>query len=163
MTFRVARKDFAIEACRVRGILPVQELAPLPGIRPAVLGFASLSGRLIAVWDLRVILDLPQAGGGIDPRIIVVSVGGVVSVGEVVSVREHLAGFVADRVSGVHTYHARELRRGWLRGSGRPRRLLKVEKILGEGDPPEFNPPGPPGARIKRPFATGTAPAALPR
>lgn len=158
LTFRVAGRNFAIEACRVRAIVPVEELTPFPGMgSSAVLGIASLSGRTFAVLDLRVKLDLPQdrsgsrLSDGIAPRIVVARVS------------EHLAGFIADRVSDVHAYYARDLRGGWLRGLGRPRRLLDVEKIIGHTDLVEFWQPGSRMAPMDQPLATETAPAALPR
>ena len=47
LTFRVARQDLAMEAARVRGILPLSELVLLPGVRTGLLGIASHAEREI--------------------------------------------------------------------------------------------------------------------
>ena len=115
LTFRIANKNFAVEACRVRGVLPVEDLAPFPGAGPEILGFASLRGRAFAVLDLPGKLGLSRRAAGRDPRIVAVSAG------------DQLAGVLADRVSDIYTYYARDLRGGVLHGIGRPRRLLQME------------------------------------
>ena len=127
LTFRVARQDFAIDAGRVRGILPSHDLVKVPRTRQAFAGIASLGGRPLAVFDLRVKLGLPQVSQGSQPRIIVIEV--VLGEG-----RRHLAGFIADRVSDVVVYRDRDLTHGALRGNGRPRRLLDADRIATEDE-----------------------------
>jgi chemotaxis signal transduction protein len=127
LTFRVARQDFAIDAGRVRGILPSHDLVMVPRTRPALAGIASLGGRPLAVFDLRVKLGLPQGSQGSQPRIVVIEV--IVGEG-----RRHLAGFIADRVSDVVMYRDRDLSHGALRGNGRPRRLLDPDQIASEDE-----------------------------
>ena len=122
LTFRVARQDFAIDAERVRGILPFKDLVAVPRARPSLAGIASLGGRPLAVFDLCVKLGLPNVSKGRQPRIVVIEV--VFGEG-----RRHLAGFVADRVSDVVAYRDRDFSHGSLRGTGRPRRLLDPDKI----------------------------------
>jgi chemotaxis signal transduction protein len=127
LTFRVARRDFAIDAGRVRGILPSHDLVAVPRTHPAFAGIASLGGRPLAVFDLRVKLGLPQVSQGSQPRIVVIEVIG----GEG---RRHLAGFIVDRVSDVVVYRDRDLSHGALRGNGRPRRLLDPDQIASEDE-----------------------------
>jgi hypothetical protein len=86
LTFRVARKDLAMEAGRVRGILPYSELEPMPGMHPGLLGITSLQGHLIGVIDLRSKLRLLPASRGSQPKIVVLEV----TTGD----RPQLAGFV---------------------------------------------------------------------
>src|SRR5204862_4483727 len=119
LTFRVARQDLAMEAARVRGILPLSELVLLPGVRTSLLGIASLHGKVVAVLDLCTKLDLPNIGSGTQPKIVVLEVGSGGS--------QHMAGFVADRVSDVVLYRDRDLRSGSLRGKGRPRKLIDFD------------------------------------
>ena len=125
LTFRVARQDFAIDAERVRGILPSHELVAVPGTRPSFAGIASLSGRPLAVFDLRVKLGLRHGNQGNRPRIVVIEAGA----GE-----GRLAGFIADRVSDVVTYRNRDFSHGAFRGNGRPRRLLDPDQIATEDE-----------------------------
>ena len=126
LTFRVARKDLAMEAGRVRGILPYSELEPMPGMHPGLLGITSLQGHLIGVIDLRSKLRLAPASRGSQPKIVVLEV----TTGD----RPQLAGFVADRISDVVVYRDRDLRSGALRGKGRPRRLVDFDRLVTEGE-----------------------------
>ena len=127
LTFRVARQDFAIDAGRVRGILPLHELVAVPRTRTCLAGIASLGGRPLAVFDLRVKLGLHHVSQGSQPRIVVIEV--IVGEG-----RRHLTGFIADRVSDVVMYRDRDLSHGALRGNGRPRRLLDSDQIASEDE-----------------------------
>jgi chemotaxis signal transduction protein len=126
LTFRVARQELAMEAARVRGILPLSELEPLPGEHPGLLGITSLLGHLIGVIDLRSKLRLPHASKGNQSKIVVLEV----TTGD----RSQLAGFVADRISDVVIYRDRDLRCGALRGKGRPRKLVDFDQLVTEGE-----------------------------
>lgn len=124
LTFRVARQDLATEAGRVRGILPLSQLEPMPGVRPGLLGITSLNGQVVGVIDLRSKLRLPFASQGCQPKIVILEL--------IVGTRQRLAGFVADRISDVVVYSERDLRSGALRGKGRPRKLVDFDKLVTE-------------------------------
>jgi purine-binding chemotaxis protein CheW len=121
LTFRMSRQDCAIEASRVRGILPWRELMATEGRTP-VAGFASLRGQLFPVIDLARKLGFAHASHGRSPCIIVVETEG--------SNGQQLAGFVADGVSEVIQVRARDFRRGRIHAGGRPRRVVEVEALL---------------------------------
>jgi chemotaxis signal transduction protein len=120
LTFRVARRDFAMSAEHVRGILPVHEMAALNARHGWIIGFAAVGGRDFPVVDLAAKLAIPNGSRGREPFIIVVATG------------EKLVGFIADRVSDLLDVRARDFRNGALRGHGRPRRLLDPEQIMTE-------------------------------
>jgi chemotaxis signal transduction protein len=126
LTFRLARREFAIEADRVRGILPVRELmelSPPPPCSPAwARGVASLGGHDFPVIDLSGKLRLAHGVKGRDPMIVVAEVNTTEGL--------QLAGFMADRVSNVVTARERDYRRGKLRTGGRPRVVLDLDVIL---------------------------------
>jgi len=126
LTFRVARQDLAIDADRVRGILPLHVLVAVPRTRPSFAGITSLGGQPLAVFNLHVKLGLPHASQGSQRRIVVIDVG----LGEA----RRLAGFIADRVSDILIYRDRDLSHGALRGNGRPRRLLDPDQIVSEDE-----------------------------
>ena len=113
-----------MEAGRVRGILPLSELEPMPGVRPGLLGITSLKGQVVGVMDLRSKLRLPHASQGSQPKIVVVEL--------TVGSKQQLAGFVADRISDVVVYRDRDLRGGALRGKGRPPRVVDFDQLVTE-------------------------------
>lgn len=141
LTFRIARQDFAMEASRVRAILPSQEFTPLSNTiaetRPLLgafgeaawlekwtCGFSALKGRAFPVIDLRAKLGIPYGSRGRQPCIVVVEVG--------TALGPQLAGFVADRISEIVQARERDFSRGKLRASGRPRHVLDPEILLSE-------------------------------
>ncbi len=125
LTFRVARDEFAMDATRVRGILPVHEMTVVEKIEedaPAFLvGFARLRAATVPVIDLRGKLGLRHGAQGRQPCIVVVEAG--------TAEGPRLAGFIADRVSEVVNARARDFRAGRLR-IGRPRRVLDADVVL---------------------------------
>jgi chemotaxis signal transduction protein len=123
LTFRVARKDLALDASRVRAILPMQVLVPLEGARPDVLGIVNLSNSSAVVLDLAARLNLAAPHPRSRRQVIVVELSG-----------GRLAGFVVDHVSDVIRYRARDLRTGILYGAGRARRLVEVDQLISEDD-----------------------------
>jgi len=124
LTFRVARQDLALDAERVRAIVPIRELVPMPSARVGVIGVVNLAGQAVVVVDLRARLALVTASQSVHQRTIIVveAAGG------------HLAGFLVDRVTDVIRYRSRDLRQGILRGIGRPRRVVEVDQLVAEDD-----------------------------
>jgi purine-binding chemotaxis protein CheW len=124
LTFRVAGREFAMDATRVRGILPIHELVLLETLPAGLRGVAMMGGRDFPVVDLKSKLGLTKALGGRTPCIVVVEVtatGGA-----------RLVGFVADRVSAVVQLRERDFRNGIARTKGRRRRVLDPDEILHE-------------------------------
>jgi chemotaxis signal transduction protein len=124
LTFRVARQDFIMDASRVRAMVPAYEVTPLETQVPWIVGVASIRGQDFPVIDLRGKLNIAHGSRGRLPVVIVVQVAS--------SNGPRLLGFIADRVSEVLTLRPRELQRGAVRISGRPRRMLDPDAILSE-------------------------------
>jgi chemotaxis signal transduction protein len=120
----VARQDLAMEAACIRGILPLSDLEPAAAGRSGLLGISNLKGQMVGVIDLRSRLGLAHAGQGSQPKIVVLEL--------TAGSRQHLLGFVADRISDVVIYRDRDLRSGALRGKGRPRKLIDFDQIVSE-------------------------------
>jgi purine-binding chemotaxis protein CheW len=129
LTFRVARSDFAVEASRLRGILPAHTLEP---VAPSAAlsrrfgewtcGFTSIRGRDIPVVDLRGRLNLPHGTHGRNPCIIVIEIDSADG--------PRLAGFVADRVASVIHVRGRDFFHGKLKFGGRSLNVLDPELLL---------------------------------
>lgn len=60
--FVVADERYAIELDYVRGVHSLEELVPLPGTPPFVLGIVNLRGRVTSVIDIKKFFDLPERG-----------------------------------------------------------------------------------------------------
>ena len=115
-----------MEAACIRGILPLTDLEPAAAGRGGLLGITSLKGQVVGVIDLRSRLRLSHASQGSQPKIVVLELKA--------GTRQHLLGFVADRISDVVVYRDRDLRSGALRGKGRPRRLVDFDQLVGENE-----------------------------
>jgi chemotaxis signal transduction protein len=113
-----------MEAACIRGILPLTDLEPASAGGSGLLGITSLKGQVVGVIDLRSRLSLPRAGQGSQPKIVVLELTS--------GTRQHLLGFVADRISDVVVYRDRDLRCGALRGKGRPRKLVDFDQLVSE-------------------------------
>lgn len=115
-----------MEADCIRGILPLTDLEPAATGRNGLMGITSLKGQVVTVIDLRRRLQLPHASRGSQPKIIVLEL--------TASARQHLLGFVADRISDLVVYRDRDLRDGTLFGKGRPRKLVDFDQLVSENE-----------------------------
>jgi chemotaxis signal transduction protein len=103
LPFRIAGRDFVIDASRVRAIVPFEG-----------------HPRDIPVFDLRERLGLPPVFYGQRPFLVVVET----NVSE-----SGLAGFAADYVSDLIKGSPEQRRGGKLRGRGRPRWVLDPDSL----------------------------------
>jgi len=115
-----------MEAACIRGILPLTDLEPTAAGPSGLLGITSLQGQVVGVIDLRSRLQLPHAGQGSRPKIVILEL--------TAGTRQHLLGFVADRISDLVVYRDRDLRSGALRGKGRPRKLIDFDQLVSENE-----------------------------
>ena len=72
LEFHLAQERYAVETEHVREVYPLRELTPLPCTPPFVRGIVNLRGRIISVFDLKRLFDLPDHGLTDLHRIIVV-------------------------------------------------------------------------------------------
>jgi chemotaxis signal transduction protein len=100
LPFRIAGRDFVIDASRVRSIVPFE---------------GSQDGHAVPVIDLRKRLGLPELVYGRRQFLVVV---------ETEVSESGLAGFVADYVSDLIKGSPQQCRGGKLRGRGRPKWVL---------------------------------------
>ena len=74
LSFLLGKEDYAIDILRVKEIIAMQTITPLPRLPEYVKGVINLRGRIIPVLDLRLRLDLPAAEFDRQTCIIVVEV-----------------------------------------------------------------------------------------
>ena len=94
VTFSLENETYGIDVMRVQEVLPMSEIAPVPGAPPYVLGIINLRGNVVTVIDTRMRFGLASAESGSASRIVVIETGDQVagilvdSVAEVINVRE---------------------------------------------------------------------------
>ena len=94
VTFIVDQETYGINVMQVQEVLPMSEIAPVPGAPPYVLGIINLRGNVVTVVDTRMRFGLSPRETDDDSRIVVVETGSQVagilvdSVAEVTYVRE---------------------------------------------------------------------------
>jgi len=124
LTFRLAGQEFALDATRVKGIVPLHDMEatePQPDGPQWLMGRAAVRGQPFEVLDLAGSLGLARKAQGRNPYIIVVDgseAGGI-------------RGFPVDRVCDVVLARARDYSHGKLR-IGRPRRVLDADHLFSE-------------------------------
>ena len=94
VTFSLENETYGIDVMRVQEVLPMSEIAPVPGAPPYVLGIINLRGNVVTVIDTRMRFGLASAESDSASRIVVIETGDQVagilvdSVAEVINVRE---------------------------------------------------------------------------
>jgi purine-binding chemotaxis protein CheW len=62
LEFGLGQETHAFELGRIREVLELAELTPLPRVPPHVLGITHVRGQIVAVVDLRRIFGMPERG-----------------------------------------------------------------------------------------------------
>ena len=94
VTFSLAEETYGIDVMRVQEVLPMSEIAPVPGAPPYVLGIINLRGNVVTVIDTRMRFGLQSRESDNASRIVVIETGDQVagilvdSVAEVINVSE---------------------------------------------------------------------------
>lgn len=133
LTFELADEGYGMEILKVREIIRMLEITPVPMTPPFIRGVVNLRGRVVPVMDLRTKFGMPRAEDGRSTCIIVVYVGqlevGVVvdKVCEVLDIAESDVEDAPDFGASVDT--------GFLLGvgkttGGRVTLLLDIDKAL---------------------------------
>lgn len=89
ITFRLADEIYGIDVIRVREILRIYNILPVPGAPDRVLGITNIRGSVVTVVDGRARFNLPPQEADDDTRLIVLESG------------DEVAGVVVDSVSDV--------------------------------------------------------------
>ena len=95
VTFIVEHETYGVNVMQVQEVLPMSEIAPVPGAPPFVLGIINLRGNVVTVVDTRMRFGLPPREADDDSRIVVVEtdnqVAGILvdGVAEVTYVRDN--------------------------------------------------------------------------
>ena len=124
LTFRLAGREFAIEAARVLGIVPMHDVEPAEpaqGDPPWLMGRGVIRRRAFQVLDLARWLGLARRAKRRDAYIVVID-------------GPRTFGFPVDALSDVIQARRRDYTRGKLR-IGRPRRVLDADCLFLKSSP----------------------------
>ncbi len=72
LALRIATQGYALRASELTGLFKDRAVTPIPSPRPELLGLAGLRGRVVPVYDLRLLLGHPR---GERPRWLVLAAG----------------------------------------------------------------------------------------
>ncbi|MGE0453562.1 MAG: chemotaxis protein CheW [Vicinamibacteria bacterium] len=72
LAVRIATQGYALRASDLAGLFKARAVTPIPSPRPELLGLAGLRGRVVPVYDLRLLLGHPR---GERPRWLVLAAG----------------------------------------------------------------------------------------
>ena len=59
LLFRLGERTLALESQHARGVMVPEQVTPLPGVGPVLLGLLAVNGQNVPLIDLGVLLDLP--------------------------------------------------------------------------------------------------------
>lgn len=134
LSFELAGEEYGVKILKVREIIGVMSITPVPAMPPHVRGVINLRGKVIPVLDLRLKFGMQAAEQTSETCIIVFSV------------LDRLMGCVVDRVSEVLDIHEAEIEDapdvgvevnidfilGMAKAKGRVKILLSIDKVLTE-------------------------------
>jgi purine-binding chemotaxis protein CheW len=140
LTFDLAGEEFGVRVLKVREIMGLQEITPVPQTRPHVKGVINLRGKIIPVIDLRLKFGLPPAEYNQRTCIIVTQVQGEAA--------PLVVGVVVDGVSEVLNLSAAEIEDtpdfgegfsgsyllGMAKAKGKVKILLDIDRVLSTQD-----------------------------
>lgn len=89
VTFELDDETYGISVMQVQEVLPMTEIAPVPGAPPYVMGIINLRGNVVTVIDTRMRFGLPNKEPEAINRIVVIETD------------EHVAGILVDGVAEV--------------------------------------------------------------
>lgn len=120
LTFNLASEQYGLEILKVREIIGMTDITPVPCMPEHLKGVINLRGRVIPVVDLRRRFGMPPTDRTRETCIIVVTLGG----------RD--MGAIVDRVSEVVTLSPQDIGETPAFGTG-----VRTEFILGMGKAPQ--------------------------
>jgi purine-binding chemotaxis protein CheW len=118
LTFRVGSDAFAVPFDRVREIMGVQEITPVPGSSVFMKGVINLRGKIVPVVDLRLKLGLPEREYKLRTCIVVTQIGKLTM------------GIVVDSVAEVLDLRASDIHNGVAKVKGKVKTLLNLDVLL---------------------------------
>jgi purine-binding chemotaxis protein CheW len=150
LIFRVGGESCGIPVLRVREIIRLTHITPVPRMPEAVKGVINLRGRIIPVLDLRVHFGVEAGADSRHACIIVVAVestsGARQFMGLVVDAVEEVANLRADDIEPPPDFgagHGDDCILGMAKSAGRVKTLLNIDRVVAASG---WSPPSASGA-----------------
>lgn len=119
LTFRMGEETYGVEVIKVREIIRMQLITPVPQMPPYIKGVINLRGKIIPILDLRLRFGLPEAAPTEATCIVVVQ-------GDQADVAHSQTGLIVDGVDEVLNISANDIENTPNFGTS-----IDVEAILG--------------------------------
>ena len=130
--FLLAHERFALETTWVREVVPLRDLAPLPGTPAFVAGLVNLRGHIMSVVDLKAFFELPAKGLPDLNRVVVLG-NGHIEFGLLIDTLIGITNVCVDELQPALPTHS-GVRAEYLRGLT-PQRLAVLDGARILGDP----------------------------
>jgi purine-binding chemotaxis protein CheW len=137
LTFKLSGEEYGVDILKVREILGLQAITPVPGTDASLRGVINLRGRIIPVMDLRRRFGLDET---LSPAACIITVqvlreGAEALVGLLVDAVNEVAGVSQSDVESmpsVGSTHGSEEVLGLLKSQDKVRILLDIDKVVGQ-------------------------------
>src|SRR5262245_4292020 len=137
LTFQLGSESYGVSVLKVREIIRVLDITPVPQMPPYVKGVINLRGKVVPIVDLRVKFALAQAEASERTCIVVVQV-------KTISGSLAFMGFIVDGVEEVVNFSANDIEKtpdfgskldtdyilGMAKIRGKVKTLLDIDRVL---------------------------------
>ena len=151
LTFTLGRESYGLPVLKVREIIRLVAITPVPQMPAYIRGVINLRGKIVPVVDLRLKFGLAAAEAGESVCIVVVQVklaaGGILPVGLIVDAVEEVINFAASDLEATPDFGMKldtEYLLGMAKAKGRVIALVELDQVVGANVPPGLSqPPSP--------------------
>ncbi|HEY8551711.1 MAG TPA: chemotaxis protein CheW [Vicinamibacterales bacterium] len=128
LTFQLGKEEYGLPVLKVREIIKLLEITPVPQAPPHVKGVINLRGKVIPVIDLRLKFQLPFQEYDARTAIIVVEVVGIngpLLMGIIVDTVSEVLNITADEIEGTPDF-GEHVRTDYMRGVAKVKGTVKI-------------------------------------
>ncbi|MFQ5712955.1 MAG: chemotaxis protein CheW [Candidatus Scalinduaceae bacterium] len=133
LTFALSNEEYGIEILKVREIIGIMEITPVPQTPDYMKGVINLRGKVIPIIDLRLKFSMPEVGHTKETCIIVAEVG-TAQVGVIVDSVSEVTDIKGEDIEEAPNF-GQEIDTSFIMGLGKTKKkkiiiLLDIEKVL---------------------------------
>jgi purine-binding chemotaxis protein CheW len=129
LTFKLGQEEYGVDVLRVREVLALPPITPLPGVAAHVEGVMNLRGRLVPVIDLRARLGCERLARTKRSCAIVFDVGGLLAAG-IIDAHQDVLDLGPSDISPPPADERGRLVLGLGRAKGRLAIILDIDRVF---------------------------------